>query len=100
VNDRRFPVLQPQTRADAARAIAAGTPRDVPWSLLAPHEQRALDNHDQTLERLAERGGLAPCEMLAIIENRRWRSMPLEDAIDLLKAVVDAHEREKVGGDS
>lgn len=48
----------------------------VPWALIAPHERQAQRNHSQSLERLAERGGLASCEMLAVLEDRPGRKMP------------------------
>jgi hypothetical protein len=47
-------------------------PRSVPWEFLAPHERQALRNHDQSLARLNERGGLSPSEMVRILEDRSW----------------------------
>lgn len=47
---------------------------EIPWGMIAPHERQARANHGQSLERLAERGGLAACEALDIIEGRRWGS--------------------------
>lgn len=47
----------------------------IPWGLIAPHEEQALKNHGQTLERLAQRHGLSFCEAVAIIEDRPWRRM-------------------------
>ena len=44
----------------------------VPFALLAPHEAQAQRNHGQTLERLAQRGGLDAGEALDIIAGRRW----------------------------
>lgn len=52
----------------------------VPWEMIAPHEPQAKANHYQTLERLAARGGLSGSEMLAVLENREWRSIELADA--------------------
>lgn len=44
--------------------------RPIPWSLIAPHEAQAVKNHGgQTLQRLAERGGLSPCEALCAIRG-------------------------------
>lgn len=63
---------------EAARAF--GTPYlcvCIPWELIAPHEAQARKNHGQTLERLHQRGGLSPCEALAVLENREWH--PMED---------------------
>lgn len=47
----------------------------VPWEMVAPHEMQAHENHDQTLERLAERGGLGACELVAVLEDRAWSAM-------------------------
>jgi len=61
----------------------------IPWALIAPHEAQALVNHGgQTLERLAERGGLAPCEALAVLEDRTWRAIPPGYAEDDLAQFV------------
>ena len=46
--------------------------REIPWSLIAPHEKQAQANHGQSLKRLAERGGLSAAEALCIIEDRKW----------------------------
>jgi hypothetical protein len=62
-----------------------GCPRAIPWDLIAPFEAQALINHDQSLQRLAERGGLSPDEMLAVMENRKFKRMSLEDAVEGLK---------------
>lgn len=86
--ERRFPVLYSRGERDAL----SGAPTTVPWSLLAGHEEQASRNHDQSLERLAERGGLDPVEMLAVIENRKWKPMTLHAAVEQLKEAVRAHE--------
>lgn len=48
---------------------------EVPFAMLVPHEAQALSNHDQTLSRLAERGGLSVGETIAILEGRKWGSV-------------------------
>ena len=65
-------------------------PRTVPWSFVEPHREQAERNHDQTLERLNERGGLDPVELWAIVHKmnpfRRGGNAPsLADAITWLK---------------
>jgi hypothetical protein len=53
----------------------------VPWEFVAPHEPQALKNHcGQTLERLAQRGGLSRCELVAVLEDRDWHPMKIEEA--------------------
>jgi hypothetical protein len=54
--------------------------RSIPLSLIAPHEQQADRNHSQTLRRLAERGGLSPCEAVAVIRDRPWKADPYAEA--------------------
>ena len=41
----------------------------VPWNVVKDHEARAMSNHSQTLDRLAQRGGMDPVEMLKIIQD-------------------------------
>ena len=44
----------------------------IPYDIIALHENQALKNHGQTLERLAERGGLGYDEALAVLEDRDY----------------------------
>lgn len=62
--DRTFPVLN--HKGDNFPMAS------VPWEFIAPHEAQAQRNHDQTLQRLAERGGLSAKEMLAVVTGRHW----------------------------
>jgi hypothetical protein len=61
---------------------------------VAPHEEQALINHDQSLERLNERGGLSPMEMLHVIEGKRVKRpyMTDEEAIPKLLEHLRKHE--------
>ncbi len=52
-----------------------GPPEYVPWEMLSPHEDQAWKNHGQSLARLAERGGLGWAEILAILEDKKWREI-------------------------
>jgi hypothetical protein len=63
VQGRRFPIM--------------GAP-SVLWSFVAPHERQVKENHDQTLERLAERGGLSPSELWCAVNGERLRKQPAE----------------------
>lgn len=67
--ERMFPV-HPETRRHYPNA-----PVSVPWRLLEPHEAWAELNHSQTLQRLAERGGLSAGEIRCVVEHRRWRTV-------------------------
>lgn len=48
---------------------------EIPYAMIAPHEAQAQRNHGQTLDRLAERGGLSAAEAIAIIQGRPWGSV-------------------------
>lgn len=47
---------------------------EIPWAFLAPHEAQAIKNHSQTLNRLAERGGLAASEAIDIFLGNSWNT--------------------------
>lgn len=47
---------------------------EIPFAMIAPYEAQAQKNHGQSLERLAQRGGLATCEAIDIIEGRPWNT--------------------------
>lgn len=47
-----------------------------------------MKNHNQTLETLKRRGGLAPEEAVAILKRQHWRSvseMTMEEAVEFLE---------------
>jgi hypothetical protein len=55
--EREFPIqLRQEDRA-------VGMPDSVPWSVVETWKKQVERNHGQTLERLAERGGLSPEEL-------------------------------------
>lgn len=47
----------------------------VPFAVVALHERQAEKNHGQSVAKLASRGGLSPCELAAVLEDRRWHKM-------------------------
>lgn len=74
-------------RREERRFPIQGGP-SIPWSLIEPHEAQAKRNHDQTLQRLAERGGLSPCEAVAVLEDRPWERMEAREALTRLKVLI------------
>lgn len=60
-----FPIQRPSRKPGSERL-----PDFVPWEFMKPHEARARRNHQQTLARLAERGGVDVTEALAILQDR------------------------------
>lgn len=41
----------------------------IPWFVIEKHEVRAMTNHNQSLERLNERGGVSIVEAYCILNN-------------------------------
>ena len=71
---RQFPIME----GGARRAKDDLT--SIPWDMIAHHDATARQNHGgQTLERLAQRGGLCPLEAVAVMEDadyrKRWPQM-------------------------
>ncbi len=62
----------------------------VPWALVEPHRAQALRNHGQTLERLAERGGLCWSELAAVIEDRSWHRIDEDAAEQIVRDALAA----------
>ena len=81
---RMFPILWGYDVKGAIEKLRASgvpyMPVCMPWEMLAPHAKQAQSNHGQTLERLAERGGLGPAEALAVLDDRHWDRIPIEKA--------------------
>ena len=61
--------------------------------MMTPHEAQAQRNHSQSLQRLAERGGLSACEACAVLEDRPWRAMTLQASYTKLAEHVAAPKR-------
>lgn len=69
-----------------------GCPKGLPWAMVNPHNRQAWRNHNQSLKRLAERGGLSPQELVAVLEDRGWSDMTLADSVEKLKSHIAAWE--------
>jgi hypothetical protein len=88
-----FKVMWPWNREEVALLKRLGCPRRVPWALVAPHERQAVRNHEQTLERLNQRGGLDPCELVAVLEGKGLRTVVganMEESVLRLLSLLDA----------
>ncbi len=86
---RKFPVLMGR---EAKELRALGCPASVPWDFIADNAQFCEHNHGgQTPEHLAERGGLGPDEMCAVVEGRKWRKMTDEEATTRLLELLAAY---------
>lgn len=90
MTERMFPILG----SDIIKAI--------PWAVLEPHSRQAERNHSQTLERLAERGGLGVDEACGIIDGVGWgrwrRDRSHKFWCARLMGLVHRHEHDKMEG--
>lgn len=66
--DNKFPILK-------------SNPKEyIPWDIIIKHERQALKNHGQTIQRLAERGGLSWSEAYSVLTDDDYASFPDEYA--------------------
>jgi len=56
--------------------------KSMPMAML--NEKQAQKNHGQSLERLAERGGICPSEALSIMDGLHWGAVRVCDENDRL----------------
>jgi|SRR5579859_868602 len=89
----RYPILQGQTdEVYEARRNGTPYPRSVPWELVKDHEKQAQSNHSQSLDRLAERGGLSPKELWCVVHDKKYyesRNITEAMAIEWLRSLDD-----------
>lgn len=64
---RKFPILK-ENKNEPKEYIA--------WDIVEPHEHQAYINHGQTLEQLAERGGLSWYEMYCLLLDQKFDEIP------------------------
>lgn len=82
-----FPILPNST------VPLPGTPPSIPWSLIAAHEVQAARNHGEPLEDLAAAGGLDLRDLVAVLRDETWCSLPDDTAaVHWLLATIADHE--------
>jgi hypothetical protein len=86
---KSFPILRSWVRLPDGHCGWQTDLSAIPWDLIQPHGAQAKANHGgQTLRRLAQRGGLSPCEAVAVLEDRKWTPMNAEDAQRRLRELM------------
>jgi len=85
-----YPERQPTAVQDGWMPIL-GTCLGIPTKLL--NEQQAKTNHNQSLAKLRERGGISLDEALAIAEKRKWRSIDGQKSLLTLTAMLAAAQQ-------
>lgn len=82
---RMFPILRDYR--DRSRTA----PSEIPWSVFVGREYRTHLNHNQTLEQLAQRGGLDPQEAWCVAHDRHWRDRcDYDEAVEWLWSLITA----------
>jgi hypothetical protein len=79
-SSKRFPILE------------EGRP-SVSWLELVPHARQAYLNHNQTLERLAQRGGLSYAEFWFVMHDEDWDDWKMEHAQKAGRELVERLNR-------
>jgi hypothetical protein len=88
LSGRRFPVL-----LGDQRSIWQGVPDSIPWEAISTHEHQARANHGQPLDLLAQRGGLSPYELLAVLFDQPFWRCNLPEPATVVKKL-----KEKMAG--
>jgi hypothetical protein len=74
---KTFPILFDEDERRTWPKLWPKCAREVPLEAVAPFEAQADRNHGQTLKRLAERGGLSPSELVAVMHRKTfWETWP------------------------
>lgn len=94
--ERQFPVLWQGSREYIDKLKELNCPRKVPWAFIEQYHDECLNNHDQTPQRLAERGGLGPEEIVAVVNGAHSRKLRMlywhmepEKTVPLLKQIIN-----------
>jgi hypothetical protein len=88
-----FPIQHPllNIEIEIVRRARVELIQTIPWGLIEQHETQALKNHKRTIEQLAQKqGGLRACEAVAVLEDRPWRRMRIDEAYYRLGELVRA----------
>lgn len=69
----------------------------VPFAMIKEHETQCLANHNQTPERLKERGGLTWAEMWAVVHDIPYWESPYQQSEDARVPMINFTESWKPG---
>lgn len=87
---KKFPILRSGRKKPFPEAYDY-----IPWSIIAPHEEQAIKNHNQTLTRLADRCGLSPAEAVCVITGKPFSDVKLltdDEADKMLIELCHGHD--------
>jgi len=67
--------------------ILNGNGAQIDYQLVVDHGGQAKQNHCQSVDRLAQRGGLSWCELHAVLHNRRYQKIDTNDAMIACRSI-------------
>lgn len=83
-------MAQPEILKDFPILQGKVGPKSIPAINVYLHQEQCERNHRQSVNRLAERGGLSWCELFAVLHNMPWRSMNEQEACDGVLALIES----------
>ena len=84
LSGKRFPVS-----LDDQQSIWRDVPDSIPWEAISAHESQARANHGQSLDALAQRGGLSPYELLAVLFDQPFWRCSLPEPATVIKKLKE-----------
>jgi hypothetical protein len=82
MDDRTFPIHS------SDRKTLPLAPQSIPFWIVEQHAAQARSNHAQTVQRLADRGGCSWRELLAIMTDRSFWTVPkISDSAAMIEVV-------------
>lgn len=88
---KSFPIMARDSKNNRIKAA-------IPWALAELMRQGAMDNHGQTIERLAERGGLTWKEAIHCLAKLRYGQLQCDDRQAQIMMAGAAHALDRVRG--
>ena len=67
----------------SARRVSA-----LPWEMIQPHGRRLMLNFGSTLSEMVLRGGLSPCEAVAVLRDEPWVALSQAEAETALEGLI------------
>jgi hypothetical protein len=94
-NERQFPIISTEEERQV------GIPLSVPFAWAVQFDQQARKNHSgQSIERLAQRGGLGIEELYAVVNGLTFastmdelRGKPLEEVVKWLETQLEEYAK-------
>lgn len=81
---------------EKGKKFSVGKGENIDWDLIERHRGQAEENHGQSLERLAERGGLSWYELYCVLSDTKWTKVKLDPKTDWKKLCKEILKYERI----